>query len=114
MSRGSAWAARCFSKCIYDLGIGFELLAVVFSEREFEMKSCFGKIRGFVRSEKGSMALEWTAMAAGLVVAAIVIGVLVLDEAADEVLNLANDVEANGVAATKAAPNLAVYSGGLN
>jgi len=96
-----------------EVGMGLELAVVVFLEREFEMKTYFGKIRGFFRSEKGSMALEWTAMAAGLVVAAVVIGVLVLDEAADEVLNLANDVEANGVAATKAAPHLTTYSAGL-
>ena len=110
---GGAWQPRCFSKGIHDVGMGFELVAVVFLERKFEMKNCFGKIRGFFHSEKGSMALEWTAMAAGLVVAAIVIGVLVLDEAANEVNQLADNVQANGVAAVKSATKFSPYSTNL-
>ena len=48
------------------------------------MNSLKNKIRNFVRAEDGLVTVEWVALTAGMVVAAVAIGYIVMDNTASE------------------------------
>ena len=57
------------------------------------MKSCLGRIRRFLRVEKGLVAVEWVALTSGLVIGAIIIGVMVMDATADEAETIVTNID---------------------
>ena len=56
------------------------------------MKNYLGKIRRFLRVEEGLVAVEWVALASGLVIGAIIVGVIVMDATADEADLIIDDI----------------------
>ncbi len=56
------------------------------------MKSYLEKIRSFLRVEEGLVAVEWVALASGLVIGAIIVGVIVMDATADEADLIIEDI----------------------
>ena len=62
------------------------------------MKSCLGRIRRFLRVEKGLVAVEWVALTSGLVIGAIIIGVMVMDATADEAETIVGSIDTDATA----------------
>lgn len=62
------------------------------------MKSYLGKIRRFLRVEKGLVAVEWVALTSGLVIGAIIIGVMVMDATADEAETIVGSIDTDATA----------------
>jgi Flp pilus assembly pilin Flp len=59
------------------------------------MNSLNKKIRRFVRVEDGLVTVEWVALTAGMVVAAVAIGFIVMTNTGTEAKKVGNGIEAN-------------------
>jgi hypothetical protein len=57
------------------------------------MNSFKNRIRNFVRVEDGLVTVEWVALTAGMVVAAVAIGFIVMNNTAEEADKVGNGVE---------------------
>ena len=78
------------------------------------MKNYLGKleaVRRFFKSEDGLVGVEWVALASGLVVAAVVIGVLTLDLTAGQAELIPGEISGASDTAVGAATNLSPYAG---
>jgi hypothetical protein len=56
------------------------------------MKSLINKARRFIRIEDGLVTVEWVALSAGMVVAAIAVGFIVMQTTYNEGKNVGNNV----------------------
>jgi Flp pilus assembly pilin Flp len=56
------------------------------------MNSLKNRIRNFVRSEDGLVTVEWVALTAGMVVAAVAIGYIVMTNTGEEAINVGGGI----------------------
>ena len=56
------------------------------------MKNYLSKIRSFLRVEEGLVAVEWVALASGLVIGAFIAGVIVMEATADDADLIIEDI----------------------
>jgi hypothetical protein len=61
------------------------------------MKSLINKARNFVRIEDGLVTVEWVALSAGMVVAAIAVGFIVMQTTYKEGKNVGNNIVGTSV-----------------
>ena len=59
------------------------------------MNSLKNKIRNFVRVEDGLVTVEWVALTAGMVVAAVAIGFIVMQNTGEEAQNVGGGITTN-------------------
>src|SRR5258708_1792498 len=77
--------------------------------RRVKMKQFTKLVQSFVRSEDGLVTVEWVALAAGLVVGAVVIGILVLDNVGAVAKTIPSGVDTAVTTALGKATNLKDY-----